>query len=60
MIRETYRGWLIHAYRQVHWPPYLDFVAVCFAPRGMSFNVEGDSLADVMAKAKAAIDKRSG
>lgn len=61
MLNEFYNGWRIKAYRQHHWPPYLDFVAHATRKENgviVGFNVEGNTLSEAIQKAMNEIDSR--
>ena len=57
-----YHGWMIRAHRQIHYPPYLDFVAYGkreTATKVFMFNVEGRTLEEAIERVKREIDQRT-
>jgi hypothetical protein len=58
-IKINYRGWQIHSYPHVHFPPYLDYNATAsrtIGKRVFMFNVEGNTITQALNKAKERID----
>lgn len=58
-MKETYKGWSIHAFQQITHQSYKDFVAICrrrTKDHLTIHNVEGRSLKQAMLIAKEKID----
>jgi hypothetical protein len=58
MIVVEYAGWEIHAYRQIHYPPFLDFTATCWQGNVMRFGgIEGRTVEEAIERAKRTIER---
>lgn len=57
-----YKGWNIHSFKQVHYPPFLDWCCIAKKYVGdksfVMFNVEGNTSAESIRLCKQQIDER--
>lgn len=58
--RLEHKGWSIHAYKQIIFPPFGLFTAnVWNQDKSRMFNVEANTMESVIAKAKGRVDSKS-